>query len=302
MNWCCNEEIVWSNITINSDCIVKLIIKSSSLSRIWSARVSLCDRLVSCLFLLPLSPLSWLLLHILLLIGGMHVGRGRIRRLRGRKRGGASLFFPNLHQKLDLLEQVIVVVGIKTTSQLEQSLSFFLSQLSQKLVHKSFVVNFLHFKIGRLILNFGNFVRLIDESLQELLGLLVRWIICCVQIWIQVFINNTVNLQVLLLSRLSICLGFTVDGSSFERLFVFKSKIQHERRHEHYRDQHIIHCEQVPSSHYEYYTVQTCYEKGTALLEIVLSLICLRLPDILTKREKGNREYRKVSWGQWENL
>jgi hypothetical protein len=48
--------------------------------------------------------------------------------------------------------------------------------------------------------------------------------------------------------------------------------------------------------------VQTCYEKGTALLEIVLSLICLRLPDILTKREKGNREYRKVSWGQWENL
>ena len=104
----------------------------------------------------------------------MHVGRGRIRRLRGRKRGGASLFFPNLHQKLDLLEQVIVVVGIKTTSQLEQSLSFLLSQLSQKLVHKSFVVNFLHFKIGRLILNFGNFVRLIDEALQELLGLLVR--------------------------------------------------------------------------------------------------------------------------------
>ena len=177
MNWWCKEEIVWTNITINSDCILKLIINSSSsLSRIWSAGVSLCDRLVGCLLLLALSTLSWLLLHILLLMGGMYVGRRRIWRLRGWE-GGSSLIFPNLHQKLDLLEQFIIIAGIKTTSKLEKSLSFFFSQLSQKLVHKSFVVNFLHFHIGRLILQFRSFVWFINETLQELLSFLVKWII-----------------------------------------------------------------------------------------------------------------------------
>ena len=133
--------------------------------------------LVGCLLLLSLSPLGrLLLLDILLqlLLSGVHVGRRRIRRLRGRELA-CPLILPERHQELNLLEYVFLVVEVESSSsKLQQSLSFFLSELPQKLVHKPFVIDLLHFGVGRLLLHFGGLIGFINEALQILLGVLVR--------------------------------------------------------------------------------------------------------------------------------
>lgn len=117
-----------------------------------------------------------------------------VRWLRRRK-WCASLILSERHQQLNLLIKVVIVIEIKVTSHLEQSLCFFLTQLSQELEHQLLVINLLHSLTGFLLLSLWWSIWFINKTLQELLSFLIWWVLASIQIRLQIFIHDTVDIN-----------------------------------------------------------------------------------------------------------